>query len=57
MTKKRSEKEEAQTLVVPTEDYGIDFGALKKYCKENNIPYSNITDELALKFIRSIKNQ
>ncbi len=53
MTKKIIKKEEAQTLVIPTEDYGIDFGALKKYCKENNIPYSNITDELALKFIRS----
>ena len=57
MTKKIIKKEEAQTLVTPAEDYGIDFGVLKKYCKENNIPYSNITDELALKFIRSTQNQ
>ena len=30
MTKKIIKKEEAQTLVIPTEDYGIDFGVLKK---------------------------
>ena len=47
-------KEEVQTLVVPTEDYGIDFGALKKYCKENGIPYSNISDELVFKFRKKV---
>ena len=35
MTKKIIKKEEAQTLVIPTEDNGIDFGVLKKYCKDH----------------------
>jgi hypothetical protein len=38
------------TFTIPSK-MNIDMLALRKFCKENNIPYENLTDEDIKKFI------